>query len=87
MKQALYGMYDRSECVERVNAFVADTGWPQTASADCLGLAGAAKRVAVALDVGHLHALVAADLIDEADEFQRLGRDRSPTSPRPRRPA
>ena len=30
MKQALYGMYDRSECVERVNAFVADTGWPQT---------------------------------------------------------
>jgi 4-hydroxyphenylacetate 3-monooxygenase len=33
MKQALYGMYDRSECVDRVNAFVADTGWPQTALA------------------------------------------------------
>jgi 4-hydroxyphenylacetate 3-monooxygenase len=31
MKQALYGVYDRSECVDRVNAFVADTGWPQTA--------------------------------------------------------
>jgi 4-hydroxyphenylacetate 3-monooxygenase len=30
MKQALYGVYDRSECVARVNAFVADTGWPQT---------------------------------------------------------
>jgi len=26
-------MYDRSDCVERVNAFVADRGWPQTALA------------------------------------------------------
>jgi 4-hydroxyphenylacetate 3-monooxygenase len=31
MKQALYGIYDRGECVDRVNAFIADTGWPQTA--------------------------------------------------------
>jgi 4-hydroxyphenylacetate 3-monooxygenase len=31
MKQALYGVYDRTECVDRVNAFVADTGWPETA--------------------------------------------------------
>jgi 4-hydroxyphenylacetate 3-monooxygenase len=30
MKQALYGVYDRRECVDRVNAFVADTGWPET---------------------------------------------------------
>jgi len=30
MKQALYGVYDSSECVERVNAFVADTGWPES---------------------------------------------------------
>jgi hypothetical protein len=29
MKQALYGMYDRSDCVDRVNAFVANTGWPE----------------------------------------------------------
>jgi 4-hydroxyphenylacetate 3-monooxygenase len=34
MKQALYGIYDRGECVERVRSFVADTGWPQTALAD-----------------------------------------------------
>ena len=31
MKQALYGVYDRRECVDRVNRFVADTGWPETA--------------------------------------------------------
>ena len=31
MKQALYGVYDRSEYVDRVKAFVADTGWPETA--------------------------------------------------------
>jgi 4-hydroxyphenylacetate 3-monooxygenase len=30
MKQALYGMYDRTECVDRVNAFVANTGWPES---------------------------------------------------------
>ena len=29
MKQALYGVYDRRACVERVNAFVANTDWPQ----------------------------------------------------------
>jgi len=23
-------MYDRSECVDRVNAFVTDTGWPES---------------------------------------------------------
>ena len=31
MKQALYGIYDRTEYVERIKSFVADTGWPQTA--------------------------------------------------------
>jgi 4-hydroxyphenylacetate 3-monooxygenase len=34
MKQALYGIYDRDECVARVRSFVAETGWPQTALAD-----------------------------------------------------
>jgi 4-hydroxyphenylacetate 3-monooxygenase len=33
MKQALYGVYDRSALVERVNAFVADTEWPESALA------------------------------------------------------
>ena len=28
MRQALYGVYDRSEAVSRVNAFAADTDWP-----------------------------------------------------------
>jgi hypothetical protein len=28
MKQALYNVYDRSEYVTRVTAFVADTSWP-----------------------------------------------------------
>jgi 4-hydroxyphenylacetate 3-monooxygenase len=31
MKHALYGVYDRRPLVERVNAFVADTGWPEAA--------------------------------------------------------
>jgi 4-hydroxyphenylacetate 3-monooxygenase len=28
MKQAMYGMYDRTACVDRVKAFVANTDWP-----------------------------------------------------------
>jgi hypothetical protein len=28
MRQALYNVYDRSEYVERVKAFVTDTNWP-----------------------------------------------------------
>jgi 4-hydroxyphenylacetate 3-monooxygenase len=30
MKQALYGLYDRQPYVDRVNAFIADDGWPNT---------------------------------------------------------
>jgi 4-hydroxyphenylacetate 3-monooxygenase len=33
MKQALYGVYDRRPFVERVNAFVAETDWPESALA------------------------------------------------------
>ena len=29
MRQALYGIYDRSDAVSRVQAFVADTNWPE----------------------------------------------------------
>ena len=31
MRQALYGIYDRRPLVERVNAFVAETEWPESA--------------------------------------------------------